>query len=67
MSTEILGFGGDCRFCGASLWKHIRSGWSNFSRFIKFEVGNGLCIKFWQDPWCGDLILKEAFPKLFFF
>ena len=29
-----------------SLWKHIRSGWANFSRFIKFEVGDVTRIKF---------------------
>ena len=50
---------------GVSFWKNIKSGWENFSRFIKFEVGNGLCIRFWHDPCCRDVILKEAFLELF--
>jgi hypothetical protein len=28
-------------------------------------VGDGGRTKFWHDLWCGDTILKEAFPVLF--
>jgi hypothetical protein len=28
-------------------------------------VGDGTRIRFWHDPWCGDTVLKVAFPILF--
>lgn len=27
--------------------------------------GDGSCIKFWHDPWCGGLSLKDNFPELY--
>ena len=33
----------------------------DFSRFVKFEVGDGSKIRFWHDVWCGDQTLKEGF------
>ena len=42
-----------------------KRGWTKFSRFIKFAVGDGARIKFWYVAWCGDVILKEAFPELY--
>jgi hypothetical protein len=50
---------------GVGVWKHIRRGWKFFSKFIKFEVGDGTQIRFWQDVWCGDQPFKESFPVLF--
>jgi hypothetical protein len=50
---------------GVGLWKFIRKGWENFSKFLRFEVGDGSRIRFWHDLWCGDSILKEVFPDLF--
>jgi hypothetical protein len=50
---------------GVGVWKHIRRGWELFSKFIRFEVGDGTRIRFWQDVWCGDQPLKESFPVLF--
>jgi hypothetical protein len=50
---------------GVGDWKHIRRGWELFSKFIRFEVGDGTRIRFWQDVWCGDRPLKESFPVLF--
>jgi hypothetical protein len=40
-------------------------GWQNFRRFIKYDVGEGSKIRFWDDVWCGDRALKEEFPGLF--
>jgi hypothetical protein len=28
-------------------------------------VGEGTRIRFWHDLWCGDMVLKVAFPVLF--
>lgn len=48
-----------------SLWKHIRSDWEKFERFIAFKVGNGAWKKFWVDTWCGDTPLNIQFPELY--
>ena len=32
---------------------------------LKFEVGDGSQIRFWDDVWCTDGSLKEAYPELF--
>jgi len=46
---------------GVSLWKLIRRGRLAFSKFIWFDVGDGTRVNLWQDEWCGDCPLKEAF------
>jgi hypothetical protein len=50
---------------GVGLWKNIKKGWEIFSGFTRFEVGDGTRTRFWHDLWCGDTVLKEAFPVLF--
>ena len=50
---------------GVSLWKTISSGWSTFSRYIQFHIGDGTRVKFWHDVWCGDNPLSTYFPDLF--
>jgi hypothetical protein len=32
---------------------------------VRFEVGNGSRVLFWQNVWCGKLPLKNVFPTLF--
>ncbi|XP_028106830.1 uncharacterized protein LOC114305894 [Camellia sinensis] len=32
---------------------------------LQLKVGNGYHISFWVDPWCGNLCLKDEFPRLF--
>jgi hypothetical protein len=54
-------FGGS--WCG--VMKNIRSGWGKFSSHTRFKVGEGFNFRLWHDLWCGDLILKEAFPVLY--
>jgi len=34
---------------GLGCKKNIRWGWGDFSRFVRFEVGDGSKIRFWQD------------------
>ena len=48
-----------------NLWKFIRRSWLIFSRFLQFDVGDGIKVKFWHNVWCGDCPLKLAFPELF--
>jgi hypothetical protein len=50
---------------GVGLWKNIRKGWEMFKSFTRLVVGDGTRISFWLDLWCGDTVLKEAFPGLF--
>ncbi|XP_075665690.1 uncharacterized protein LOC142635420 [Castanea sativa] len=50
---------------GVCLWKSIRSGWLNFSKFLRYDVGDGTRVTFWVDVWCGDSPLKEAFLDLY--
>jgi hypothetical protein len=47
------------------LWKNIRKGWSLFSSHTRFILGNGSRIRFWDDVWCGEMPLKEAFLGLY--
>ena len=50
---------------GVGLWKYIRAGWDKFAKFVKFKVGDGSHIWLWDDVWCIDVPLKEAFPGLY--
>jgi hypothetical protein len=50
---------------GISLWKTIRKGWDCFSHFVNFKVGDGSSLKFWFDPWCGEVSLRDRFPELY--
>ena len=50
---------------GVGLWKNIWKDWVRFSRFLRFEVGDGTQIKFWTDIWCGTGLLKEAYLELY--
>jgi hypothetical protein len=50
---------------GVGLWKNIRKGWSLFNSHTRFILGNGSRIRFWDDVWCGEMPLKEAFPGLY--
>ena len=37
----------------------------NFSKFLQYDVGDGTRVKFWEDVWCKDCSLKEAFPEFY--
>ena len=42
-----------------------QKGWDDFYPFIIFKVRDGSCIKFWRDPSCKGLPLKDIFPELY--
>lgn len=50
---------------GCDLWKGIMKGWDVFAHHIDFIVGEGNRVRLWHDRWCGDIVLKDAFPTLF--
>ena len=34
-------------------------------QYLRLELGNGERIKFWEDPWLQEGILKNLFPQLY--
>jgi hypothetical protein len=46
-------------------WKCLKRGWEYFSKYMRYEVGNGSKVRFWHGLWCGEQALKFSFPKLF--
>jgi hypothetical protein len=66
----VKNLGGVCsngvnRLYGVGLWKFIRRGWKQFSKFTGFEVEDGFKISFWYGILFGVLPLKGVFWKLF--
>ncbi len=41
-------------------WKCMR-GWEGFSKFVRYEVGDGSKVRFW----CGEQLLKLSLSELF--
>jgi len=50
---------------GVGAWKYIRKGWEKFCNYVRFVVGDGSHISFWQDWWCGERSLKHCYPVLY--
>uniref|UniRef100_A0A803PSR8 Reverse transcriptase domain-containing protein n=1 Tax=Cannabis sativa TaxID=3483 RepID=A0A803PSR8_CANSA len=42
-------------------WKDISDYYGEYNRLVKFKVGNGANIRFWEDVWIGGSSLKEQF------
>jgi hypothetical protein len=40
-------------------------GWRLFRSHTNLILGNGSRIRFWDDVWCGEMPLNEAFPILY--
>ena len=38
----------------------------NFSKLLRYEVGDGAIVKFWKHVWCADCTLKEVFSELYY-
>jgi hypothetical protein len=50
---------------GMGLWRFISRNWHHFSSHTKLIPGDGSRISFWEELWCGNSTLKEAFPGLY--
>lgn len=50
---------------GCSPWRGIVNYLPLFRRSLSYEVGDGRCIKFWDDVWCGERPLREEFLDIF--
>lgn len=40
------------------VWKYIKRGWGLFSSCVRYEVGDGVKVRFCHDLWCGEQPLK---------
>lgn len=47
------------------VWKNIKKSWRIYSSPTRFDVGDGINVRFWDDLCCGGKTLKEAFPDLY--
>lgn len=54
---------------GVCFWKHIRSVWTCFDRFVSYgqtySIGLRKRVSLWQDSWCREGPLKDLFPTLY--
>ncbi len=50
---------------GCGLWKGTMLGWESINAHLRYKVGIDDRVRLWHDKWCGDVILKEAFPMLY--
>ena len=67
-SMVVIGMGGILRRVGeggVSLWKHIQSGWSRFSRYVHYTIGSGDSVRFWLDSWSEEGLLRDVFPAIY--
>ncbi|KAK1280259.1 hypothetical protein QJS04_geneDACA017687 [Acorus gramineus] len=49
----------------SKLWKDISVLQVNFEKGIRWDVGTGDMVRFWQDVWVGDVALLLRFPSIF--
>jgi hypothetical protein len=49
---------------GVAMWKFRKKGWETFSKFVRYEVGDGSKVSFWYDVVWGstieDILFKLA-------
>lgn len=50
---------------GVRVRKHVSSFQDDFFREVSFKASNVIKIRFWQDKWLGNSMLKDYFPSLF--
>ncbi|RVW20280.1 putative ribonuclease H protein [Vitis vinifera] len=50
---------------GVGVWKEIMKEADWCWDKMNFKVGKGTKIRFWKDPWCGEVELARRFPQLF--
>lgn len=50
---------------GTGNWKSILKGKFDFWKFIRFKLGSGKVIRFWEDLWGGELPLRYEFRSIY--
>lgn len=49
---------------GVGVWKGILTFNELFMGRVSLGMGDGSCVSFWHDTWCGGEVLKKKFPTL---
>lgn len=49
----------------SGMWKSILSVTDDFDNCIQYQVCNGNKLGFWNDLWCGNMLLEELSPALY--
>lgn len=47
------------------VWKAILKVRNLVMGLVGFGVGDGSQVRFWHDRWCGEVALKDSFPRLY--
>ena len=48
-----------------SPWKYISSLYEEFHQMVRFRVGDGRRIRFWEDVWWGEEAFSTQFADLY--
>ena len=46
---------------GAGVWKAIKNSCGVFKVKTRLQVGSRTRVKFWEDRWCGETLLRDVF------
>ena len=56
-------------FCERDLWSEslevYKQGMRKFSKYVKYEVGTGVRVKFWHDHWWGVEPFRDQYFESF--
>ena len=55
----------DANYKHSAMWKGIVSTKEKFMQNIRYQVGTGRKVLFWQDTWVGEDPLASKFPELY--
>ena len=50
---------------GCGIWRSVRNLWPLFRSRIRFQVGHGMKVSFWEDRWIAQRTLKHLFSDLY--
>ena len=46
-------------------WSGLMKVKLEFLRLGKFQLGNGIEVRFWEDAWLGNVAFKDQYPSLY--
>ena len=58
--TQVEYMPGDSHF-----WPGLMNIKPDFLRLVRFQLGNGAQIRFWEDTWLGNMSFKRQYPGLY--
>ena len=51
---------------GCGIWRSVRNLWPLFRSRIRFQVGNGMKVLFWEDKWISPKNPETIIPRLIY-